>query len=114
MIEIIRGPLQGGCTTSTAVSTTSCGCRSRQAAPRARGRRSFCIGGLVEPVVSAPRASGTATSAGENPRCSLEDLAQMIRASRYRRDYDRTGAFEYKFMPTQPRPGPGSASAPRA
>jgi len=97
MIEIIRKLLRGGMQEH----------RGRfyefprlQIAPVPRAPVPVYIGGLVEPVLRRAARIGDGYIGWENPRCSLDDIAQMIRRIEgYRRDYDRMGAFEYKFMP---------------
>lgn len=97
MIEIIRGLLSGG---MYEYHGRFYDFPRLQIAPVPRAPVPVYIGGLVEPVLKRAARIGDGYIGWENPRCSLEDLAQMIRRIEgYRRDYDRAGAFEYKFMP---------------
>jgi len=97
MIEIIRGLLRGG---MYEYHGRFYDFPRLQIAPVPRAAVPVYIGGLVEPVLKRAARIGDGYIGWENPRCSLDDLAQMIRRIEgYRRDYDRTGAFEYKFMP---------------
>lgn len=97
MIEIIRGLLQGG---MYEYHGRFYDFPRLQIAPVPRKPVPVYIGGLVEPVLKRAARIADGYIGWENPRCSLDDLAQMIRRIEgYRRDYERTGAFEYKFTP---------------
>lgn len=102
MIEIIRGLLRGG---MYEYHGRFYDFPRLQIAPVPRAPVPVYIGGLVEPVLKRAARLGDGYIGWENPRCSLEDLAQLIRRIEgYRRDYGRSGAFEYKFMPYSTSP----------
>jgi alkanesulfonate monooxygenase SsuD/methylene tetrahydromethanopterin reductase-like flavin-dependent oxidoreductase (luciferase family) len=64
------------------------------------------VGGLAEPVLKRAARLADGYIGWENPRCGLDDVAQMIRRMEgYRRDYGRSGQpFDIKFMPASTAP----------
>jgi alkanesulfonate monooxygenase SsuD/methylene tetrahydromethanopterin reductase-like flavin-dependent oxidoreductase (luciferase family) len=103
MIEIIRGLLAGG---MYEFHGRFYDFPRLQIAPVPRAPVPVYIGGLVEPVLRRAARIADGYIGWENPRCSLEEAALMIRRIEgYRRDYERAGSpFEYKFMPYHASP----------
>jgi alkanesulfonate monooxygenase SsuD/methylene tetrahydromethanopterin reductase-like flavin-dependent oxidoreductase (luciferase family) len=103
MIEIIRGLLAGG---MYEFHGRFYDFPRLQIAPVPRAPVPVYIGGLVEPVLRRAARIADGYIGWENPRCSLEEAALIIRRIEgYRRDYERAGSpFEYKFMPYHASP----------
>ncbi len=103
MIEIIRGLMQGGMFEYQGSFYTV---PKMQIAPVPGAPVPVYIGGLAEPVLRRAARIADGYIGWENPQCSLEDVAGMVRRIEgYRRDYGRTDVpFEFKFMPSRNEP----------